>query len=575
MRNKLLIAGVVLFLIIIGGYLYLRFGFLKTKDFKPDTSKEKSVIDLRPSIIAKLQQIVKDGSNGLYVLSIDKLEPDILDSKLDITNSFIRIDTAAMHHLDSLQLLPDDIFTFHFSTLHVDGIGIDDLLHKNRIEITGIHITDPVINVYHKKRSYNEAQREQNDSLSLYERVKGQLKKIDIKKIDVTNATFTNHDMIKNKTSKFTAVSILVNDLLIDSSTKHDKTRFLFAKHTTIRTKNYSMPTADSLYFFKIGDISIAGEQHTITAHDVEYVPRVTREQFESKLKYRQDMYHFKFSKIILHDINWLAIINNEELGSRHIEISGGLFSDFLDRSVPSSPDVSMNNFPHQLLMTVPFKVSVERLDINNVNLSYEEYNPLSAQSGIAYFENIKGRINHISNIPAEIKLHPVADFSGNTLFMHHVPMTAKFTFDLSKYRTGEFTADVTMDTLDKITVNKIAEPLGLFSVKSGQIQHVKIHIRGNNFNTISNIALQYNNLHITPLKKDKEEPGKLKSKTFTSFFANVLLIKNKNPKGKELRQPDFTVERGHHRNFFNLIWTSVLTGILKTIGIPVKLVIK
>ena len=86
---------------------------------------------------------------------------------------------------------------------------------------------------------------------------------------------------------------------------------------------------------------------------------------------------------------------------------------------------------------------------------------------------------------------------------------------------------------------------------------------------------MQYSDLHITPLKKDKEEKGKLKSKSFTSFFANAVLIKNENSPGKNFRSPVFMVTRDHHANFFNLIWTSVLTGILKTIGIPVKLVIK
>jgi len=575
MRNKILPGFLLLLVIIIGGYLYLRFGFLKTKDFKPDTSKQKSIIDLRPSIIAKLQQVVKDGSNGLYVLSINELEPHVLESKLDISNASISIDTSSMHHLDSLQLLPDDIFTFHFSKLHIDGIGIDDLLHNNRIEITGIQVSDPVINVYHKKRSYNEIKREETDSLTLYERIKVQFKKIDIKKIDVANATYTNHDIVKKKIAKFTAVSILVNDLLIDSSTKHDKSRFLFAKRTIIQTKNYSMPTADSLYFFKIGSILIAGEQHSITAKDVELVPRLTREQFESKLKSRQDMYHFAFSKVILNSIDWLAIINNEKLGSKHVEISGGMFRDFLDRSVPLSPSIDMNNFPHQLLMKVPFKVSVDRLDIKNVNLSYEEHNPLSDQNGIVSFENINGQMNHISNIPAEIKLHPVVDFSATALFMHHAPMSAKFTFNLAKIKTGEFTADIIMDTLDKVTINKISEPLGMFSVKTGQMQHAIGHIDGNNFNTRGKIAMQYNNLHIKPLKKDKEEKGKLKKMTVTGFIANTLFIKNQNPTGNELRQPEYTVQRDHHANFFNLMWTTILTGILKTIGVPVKFGIK
>ncbi|MDB5199463.1 MAG: hypothetical protein JWO92_1426 [Chitinophagaceae bacterium] len=574
MKNKLWIAAAILFLIIIGGYLFIRLNYLKAKDFKPDTSKEKSIIDLRPAIIAKLQQLVKDGSNGLYILSVEKIEPHLLSSKLDVLNASIHIDTAAMRHLDSLQLLPDDIFTFHLSMVHIDGIGIADLLNKDRIEITGIHVSNPVITLYHKKRSYNEIERKNNDTLSLYEKLKGRLKKIAIGKIDVANGTFINHDIgKKNKEKKFKDISILINDLLIDSLSQYDKSRFLFAKHAIFSTKNYSIPTSDGLYFFKAGNISLAGEQHTITALNVELKPRYKREQFENKLPFRNDMFQFNFPKVILNDIDVLAMINDDRFIAKRAEIAGGSFSDFIDRSKPQKP-VMLNNFPHQLLMRIPFKLSINRLDVHNVNIAYEEHNPLSEQNGIVYFDNLHGSINHISNIPAEINMHPVTDFSGTALFMHHVPMTAKFKFNLLKYRTGDFSVDITMDTLDNITINKISEPLGLFSVKTGQMQHAQGHIDGNNSGTSGSISMQYNNLHLTPLKKD-EQKGKLKKKVLTGFFANILLIKNENPKGKELRQPNFTVERDKETPFFNLIWKTILTGILKTLGIPVKLVIK
>lgn len=575
MSKRILVISAVLILIVTGGYLYIRFHYLKAKDFKPDSSKEKNVLDLRPSIIAKLQQLVKDGSNGLYILSIEKLEPDILASKVDLTNSSIRVDTAAMNHLDSLHQLPDDIFTFHFKSAHIDGMGVSDLLHKDRIDIKGIYISEPVINIYHKKRPYNEAERESKSRLTLYERVKGEMKKISIGKIDFTNATVTNHDLAKNKISKFTMVSVLVNDLLVDSSTQHDKSRFLFAKHTLIRTRKYSTPTADSLYYFKIGDITIAGERHSVTLGDVELVPRYTREQFERRLKYRGDMYQFRFQKVIINDIDWLAIMNNEKFSSSNIEINGGMFSDFLDRSVPQNPSVEMHNFPHQLLMRLPFKVSVTKVDINHVNFSYEEFNPVSGKSGTAWFDNINASMQHISNVPAEIKAHPVAVFTSRALFMHHVPMTVKFNFDLLKYKTGEFSVHVTMDTLDNATVNNITEPLGPFNVKTGQMQRAEVDIDGNNYRASGNISLKYNDLHITPLKKDKKENGGMKSKNVTALFANILFIKNDNPKGGELRQPEFSVDRDPQSNFFHLIWISTLTGILKTIGIPVKLVIK
>jgi hypothetical protein len=87
---------------------------------------------------------------------------------------------------------------------------------------------------------------------------------------------------------------------------------------------------------------------------------------------------------------------------------------------------------------------------------------------------------------------------------------------------------------------------------------------------------MKYSNLHITPLKKDNDQKGNFKNKSLTSFFANKFLIKdNNNGVGKDFRKPDFYVKRVNHPNFFNLTWKSILTGILKTIGIPVKLVIK
>ena len=575
MSRKSVIIVAAVFLLIGGGYLYLRFGYLKTKDFKPDTSKEKNVLDLRPSLIAKLQQLVKDGSNGLYILSVEKLDPHLVSSKLDISGASISIDTAAMHHLDSLHLLPDDIFTFHLSTVHVDGIGIDDLISKKRIEITGINVTDPVINVFHAKRIYNADDRKSNDTLSLYQKLKGQMEKISIGKINIENGTYINHDLAKkNKTTKFKDVSILINDLLIDSTTEHDNSRFLFAKHATLSTKNYSIPTTDNMYFFSAGKISISADQHTVTAMNVELKPRYNRQEFENKLAFKKDMYHFAFKKIVLNDVDWMGMINNERLVSKRAEISGGSFSDFLDRAKPATP-VKTNNFPSQILMSMPFKIAVNKLDLHNIDITYEEHNPLSDQNGIVYFDNLNGTINHISNMPEEIKQHPVTDFSGTALFMHQVPMTAKFGFDLAKYKTGKFSVDITMNTMDNATINKVSEPLGLFTVKTGEMQHATGHIDGDNFRTTGNITMQYNNLHITPLKKDKEEKGKLKKKSVTSLFANILFVKNENPKDNELRQPNFTVERNQYSSFFNLVWKTILTGILKTIGVPVKLVIK
>jgi hypothetical protein len=175
--------------------------------------------------------------------------------------------------------------------------------------------------------------------------------------------------------------------------------------------------------------------------------------------------------------------------------------------------------------------------------------------------------------MPAEIKRSPYTFLSATGLFMNKVPLEVKFKFDLLKYRTGQFSAEVHMDTLDRSIVNPIAEPLGRFTVKSGQMQKAIANVSGDNYNTSGSIDFYYTDLHLTPLKSDRAN-GQLKRNHIKSFFANIIL-KNKKPKENELRKPEYIVGRDYHLNFVAYIWTTILTGICKTISIPPRLVIK
>jgi hypothetical protein len=165
--------------------------------------------------------------------------------------------------------------------------------------------------------------------------------------------------------------------------------------------------------------------------------------------------------------------------------------------------------------------------------------------------------------------------FTASGLFMNKVRTTGSISLNLKEYQTGKFTADFHMDTLNNATVNPLSEPMVLFTVKRGQMQQGKIHITGNNFNANAKIAMYYNDLHVTPLKADSNSQGKLKKKHLRSFVANVFLIKNSNPAGGTLRQPELSLTRDLHGGFFKMIWQCTMGEIVKTVGLPVKLFYK
>jgi hypothetical protein len=554
--------------------MYLRYGVLKAKDFKPDPAKASNVLDLRPAVIAKLQQVIKDASNGLYILSIDNLEPDVLASKIHLLHGSIKVDSVAMHRLDELKKLPEDIFFIQFDSLQIDGLGLNDLLHKDKMDIKSIYLDHALIHIYRKTKPYNNNQRE--DSMTLYKRLMGQWKKLAIAAIDIRHSTLIVHNQNDGhkEPNRFNDIALHMSDVLIDSTTQYDHKRFLFARHATVHTTNYSFVTNDKLYIIKLGDITLSGEDHKATLLNAELKPNGNKQEFEKKLKQRDEMFDITFPRITLNDVNWWQLVNKEKIISRYVAIHGGTISVYVDKALPLGAPLPIKRYPHQLVMDIPVPVLVNQLQINDVKVVYRQFTPATGKIAGTDFTHVNGVIRHITNIPAEMKKEPYTYLTGTGSFMSQAPLHLSIKFNLAKYQTGAFTAIIWMDTLNKETVNPVAEPIGSFFIKRGQMQKATIQVNGDNSSTHSRITFLYNDLHITPLHSDSTS-GNQKKNHVKSFFANIIFIKNQNPEGTDLRQPAYDLARGPHENFVAFMWMSIMTGICKTIGIPVRLVMK
>ena len=571
MRKKIIIIVLILVAVISGGYLYLRYGVLKTKDFNPDLSKSKSILDLRPALIAKLKQVVKDGSDGLYILDIKDIEPDISNSIVYLTGVTISRDTNELTRLDSLKKAPDQTYEIFAKSIQVDGIQLSDLLSNDKIDLKNVFVIEPEINVFENKKAYNELDRI-NDTLSLHEKIYKTVPEFSVSKILIKSATIKNHNVDKKSLTTFNDLTIFLDDLLIDSTTKNDASRFLFAKNADITMRNYKLPTKDSLYFLECDSIHVSAINRQITAVGIGLVPRISKANFNKTSTLRSDFFNIKASKLVLSGINWWEFANNESLIASEADLYNCTFQDYINKEMPPKKFVSAN-FPHQSLMKLSLNILIKKINLHNMNLSYEEYNPNSAKSGTLFFEDINGSIKNFTNIKAEIAKNNFMTFDVNTRFMKKAPSKISFKFNLAKYKSGDFTADVFSKSLSNDLLNPIAEPLGMFNLKTGNVHELKVHIKGNNKMANAEFLLKYDDLFIVPLKKDKDEDDGLKEKKFAGFIANLLLIKKENIGSPDkLRKYNYSIERNNYPNFFTLTWKTILMGIIKTIGAPEKL---
>jgi hypothetical protein len=574
--RKLHIVVLVIGAIIIAGYVSLRI-ILKPKGAvstgvhaeQPIVEKPKSFLDLRPKLIARLQEIVKKGSDGLYNLSIEKIEPDLLNSNVQVLNARLVPDAGALASLDKEKKAPDDVFEIFSHSLQIDGIGLEDLLTKDVIDLKTIVINDPVIKVSHQKRTYNHNINEV--SASLYKKLVGQLKKFSVAEIKIKNGIL----VVQNKSAKtpvnFKNVTVHMKNLLIDSTTQFDKDRFLFARSAEINFKNLKLPTKDNLYWFNAGAVSISANTKKLIATNVSLKPRGTKKEFQKKLKHRQVMYIMAIPVLQLHAISWWNLFNGEGIQAEELNISNAKCTVYLDRTLQPA-NKPPNDFPHQLLNSLNVPVQINRLNLKHAAIVYKEYNPLSKNTGTVYLNSVNARVTNLTNEPGAMKQNNKTVLTATAVFMHKAQLKTRFQFNLSKIKTGAFTANIQMGALDNEVLNPIAEPMGLFQIKSGNLQKATASIQGDNYNASGKVLVLYNDLHVTPLKPAGADTTEIRKKHLVSFFANTFIVKNDNPsKGEEPRSPDASFKRLVGSDLFNLVWKTMLVGTLKTIGVNPK----
>lgn len=572
--KKITIIIVLIGVLIVSGYVFIR-SKLNTHDFHPvgaartpQPKPSESTLDLRPKIIARLQQLVKQGSGGLYNLYIREVEPDVVLSKLDVRHVILMPDSNVIRSLVKMNIAPENIFKISFDSLHIDGIGINDFLNKNSIDIKKIYLTEPSINVYFQKR---QSHVKHDKNVTLYQRLSKVLKHLGIDSVIILNGTVQDHQLTKKTNSSFDHVNVRLSKILVDSSTQYDADRFLFAKKADISSKNINIELSNHLYNMKIGSVEVSAIGKMIKASNIALIPKYGKQEFERKTTGSKERYEFLFRSAMFKNMDWWDMANGEKFIADEMEVNNGDLNIYLDVSYPPGP-IHKHNYPHQLLRKMKLPIDVQRLVLNNINVTYEEYHPKIKETGRLSFNFLHGNVTNLTNVPARIKNNPYAIVDASARLIGKVPVKANIKFNLADKENGSFTADISVGNADATLFNYLTEPFGLFMIKRGTLQSVNTHVEGDNYKGNSKVSLLYNSLHITPLKKDDDRESGYKKKHVTSFIANIIFIKNDNPSGdKEPRQGTGNYTRKPGSSFFNLIWKSTLSGMLDIMGLPQK----
>jgi len=542
----ILISSVI---IVSAAFLYLKF---------------RGSTDFEPLIKQKLQQLVKEGSDSLYTLDIDHIEVDVVKAEVTVINASLNLDSVRLVQLDKERRAPNDVYKITLKHLVIEGIGPDDLLKKKNIDINMLCIKDPVVEIFHHKRDYNYVP---PDTIALYKKIANLVGHFSVKDLTVQNVDFKYHNVTKeNKLTHFQNVTVNFHDILIDSTTQNDSTRFLYAKDAGIVLTDYNMATPDSLYNFHIDSLALDAASGKLDMVNLSLKPRGKKENFSQKLPYYKDRYDVAVAKASVKNIDWWQLVTENGFTAKQMHLKDGSVEVFADRTLPDPHKNRVGNYPHQLLMRLKLPVMIDKIDISNFKVAYIELNQKTKKRGSVVFDDINGAFTNITNRQEWIVQNKYFSLDANAKLMSAGPLHALFKFDLANADKGAFSLDVEAGNMDGKKLNTATIPLGLFEIKNADIHKISVHINAGNYNSNGTVTFYYKDLEVEVLKKD-EEDKQLKKKGFISFIANSFIIEksnNANDKNKDPKRVSY--KRNPEKSFFNLIWKTIFTGLGSTV---------
>lgn len=527
----------------------------------------------KPLLSKKLKDGVYNRSFHLYKLDFKDISINLLTGSASLHEVSLIPDTAVYNQLKATKLAPANIFQVKVQELQINRIALLTAYFKREIEIKTIVLNNPSINVIHYKVEKRADDGE--DQPGLYELISNRVRSIDVKAIKIIDADF---DYINGENSKtlnsVKHLSINVNDLLIDSLSGSDTTRFYYAKDIGFALTGYRSISKDKMYTMKIDTVSGSVSNKALKIKGLQMIPMYPDLTFSRKYTYGKDRYDLLFNEISFTGVDFKLLDAEGNLYAKALKIGPAKVNIFVNRELPPPPNFDkVRNFPHVALKRLPVQTIVDTVKIRNVDVAYTEYNPISQKRGTAYFQNLSGSILNVTNDTARLAKNNHAIANLTALVMKTSRINVHINFNLTD-KNAAFSYSGNVGPMNMLVLNPMAKNLGLIEIESGQMQKTDFSIQANARGSSGKVRFYYRDLKIKVLKEG-EEGAAPKKQGLLSFLANNLLIEDANPtKGQPPRAANITFQRTPAASFFNLMWKSLFIGMRETVGlgiIPVK----
>ncbi len=522
----------------------------------------------KPILDAKLKEAIINSTDSLYRITYDGLDFNLITGNAAIENLRLVADTAVYAKLVQLQEAPDNLYNLSIANLRIRNFHPRRILTGRKLNIDDIIIDTPSLHIVNEYHAYNDTVVTKRDTRTLYQRISNTLKEVSVGSIRVADINFKyskktdsaiNETVLRN-------LNVKVSDILIDSLSQFDSTRFFHTRAIDVDVPGFRYETPDSFYYVSFDRLQVETGQRQLRLEGFKYAPRMSKDEFYKRKQLAKDMAVIAFPLIRLENIDLLAFVRTQKIYAGSLHLDSGTVAISNDLRYPKQPTNKIGKSPHQLLMKLKQPIKIDSLLLNNVDISYAEVSRKYKKEGKITFDRSSGIIRNVTNDTAALIRDKTMVADLTSYMMNTGKLDVVFTFDMLDKKGGH-TYKGKLGAMNGKSLNRILTPLLNAEVASANIKGVSFDVKADDHRARGSLRFDYDNMKLNLLTTD--EDGNKSSMKVVSFLANSFIINDSNPDANgKYHTGRINYTRPQTYSFFKTLWQSLLQGIKECAGI-------
>jgi len=486
----------------------------------------------------KTATVISQKTNQVYTLNdVEYNAP----KRFIKVNTFLQTDTKRNKVISSI-----------FNT-SITGLSTNSFIYKRQIKADSLITNGGIIGIYKRLQKAGGTETIEIDNKFFDEAI--------VKNIRIGRSVLSVYDKANQNETPLMLKNVEFSAANIDSiHSRTDILKLLGKSNWYFKADGFSLITKDKIYKVEVGPFELDKARKTIKINKASITPTLSEVAFVNSLKVQKDLYNVNFKNIQFSGADLTALFEKKSIIADEMVLEP-VIKVFNDRTVMPGTESKMGKYPYQSMMKMPTKFFIKNVKVKNGYISYRERGAISKKIGDVFFSNVNGSIENVTNIDSYIKQKLMMQVDVEAKFLNMALLNSQWKMPMNA-TDGAFVITGKLAGFNGTKINPIIEPLGMGSIKSGNLKSFTFNIMGSDVKAEGDVVLLYDNLKIKLLKNSEKE---IKNKNVSSFIANII-IKDQNPSNGKMRTGKIEFNRVMTKSFFNIVWKSPFDGFKKSL---------